>query len=50
MKKIAWLIMSVMIVLSLVLVSCGTTEDTGGKVTEEDTGQTVTVGGEEEKT
>ncbi|HEY93807.1 MAG TPA: hypothetical protein G4O15_02560, partial [Dehalococcoidia bacterium] len=49
MKKIAWLTISVMMVLSLVLVSCGTTEDTGGKVTEEDKGQKVTVGGEEEK-
>ena len=39
MKKIVWLIISVMMVLSLVLVSCGTTEDSGGKVTEEDTGQ-----------
>jgi peptide/nickel transport system substrate-binding protein len=49
MKKIAWLIISVIMVFSLVMVSCGTDEDTGGKVTEEDTGQKVTVGGEETK-
>ena len=35
-------------VLSLVIVSCET-EDTGGTVKEEDTGQKVTVGGEEEE-
>ena len=35
--------------LSLFLVSCSTTDETGGKVTEEDTGQKITVG-EEEKT
>ena len=50
MKKIVWLTISIMMVLSLVMVSCGTSEDTGGKVTEEDTGQTVTVGGGEETT
>jgi len=37
-------------VFSLLLVSCSTTDETGGKVTEEDTGQKVTVGEEEEKT
>ncbi|MEJ2740006.1 MAG: ABC transporter substrate-binding protein, partial [Dehalococcoidia bacterium] len=47
MKKITWLITSIIMVLSLVMVSCGSDEDTGGKVKEEDTGQKVTVGGEE---
>jgi len=37
-------------VLTLVLASCGEKTDTGGTVTTEDKGQTVTVGGEEEDT
>ncbi|UCD09133.1 MAG: ABC transporter substrate-binding protein [Dehalococcoidales bacterium] len=49
MKKIGWMVLSCVMVLSLVLVSCES-EDTGGTVTQEDKGQTVTVGGEEEKT
>ncbi|OGN86965.1 MAG: hypothetical protein A2158_01080, partial [Chloroflexi bacterium RBG_13_46_14] len=47
-KKLVWLFMSCLIVLSLVIASCGT-ESTGGTVTQEDTGQKVTIGGEEEK-
>jgi peptide/nickel transport system substrate-binding protein len=43
------LITGSLMVFSLVLSSCETTEDIGGKVKEEDTGQTVSIGGEEEK-
>jgi peptide/nickel transport system substrate-binding protein len=48
-KKIAWLLVSLMMVLSLVVASCGT-EDTGGTVTQEGKGQTITTGAEEEET
>ena len=48
-RKITWTVISCIMVLSLVIASCGT-KDTGGTVTQEDKGQTVTVGGEEEKT
>ncbi len=46
-KKIVWFMLSCLMVLTLVLASCEEA-DTGGTVTTEDTGQTVTVGGEEE--
>ncbi|MBN2077267.1 MAG: ABC transporter substrate-binding protein [Dehalococcoidales bacterium] len=48
-KKVLWLLMSFIMMFSLVIASCSTGEETGGKVTEKDTGQTVTVGAEEEK-
>jgi peptide/nickel transport system substrate-binding protein len=48
-KKVIWVLISYLMVLSLVMASCSTDEDTGGKVVEEDTGQTVTVGAEEEE-
>ena len=47
-EKLIWTVISFIMVLSLVIASCET-EDTGGTVKEEDTGQTVTVGGEEEE-
>ncbi len=47
-KKIVWLVVSMMMVSSLVIVSCGVTE-TGGTVKQEDTGQTVSIGGEEKQ-
>jgi len=47
-KKIVWLVLSCLMVLSLVMASCGTEETTTGTVTEEGTGQTVSVGEEEE--
>ena len=47
-KILSFVLISIM-VLSLMVVSCSTTEDTGGKVTEEDTGQKVTTGTEEEE-
>ena len=47
-KKLVWLFMSCLMALSLLIASCGT-KDTGGTVTQEDTGQKVTIGGEEEK-
>ncbi len=46
-KKMLWLLVSCLMVLSLVMASCGGAEETGGTVTEEGTGQTVTVGAEE---
>ena len=46
-KKIVWLLVSCLIVISLLIASCGE-EETGGTVTTEDKGQTVTVGGGEE--
>lgn len=49
MKKTVSLAIGVIMVSSLVLISCGTAEDTGGTVKEEDTGQKVTVGGEEKE-
>ena len=49
MKKLGWMVICCVMVLSLIIASCGT-EDTGGTVTQEDTGQTVTVGAEEEET
>ncbi len=48
MKKLGWMVICCVMVLSLIIASCGT-EDTGGTVTQEDTGQTVTVGAEEEE-
>ena len=42
MKKLLWVVICCIMTISLVIASCGTTEDTGGTVTEEDTGQTVT--------
>ncbi len=48
-KKIVWLLVSCLMVLSLVMASCGEAEETGGAVTQEGTGQTVTVGAEEEE-
>lgn len=47
-KKIVWLVVSCLMVLSLVIASCGTTE-TGGTVTTVGEGQTVSVGAEEEE-
>ncbi|UCD09275.1 MAG: ABC transporter substrate-binding protein [Dehalococcoidales bacterium] len=47
-RKIIWTLVSCLMVLSLVTASCET-EDTRGTVTQEDKGQTVTVGGEEEE-
>lgn len=47
-KKLVWMVISCVMVLSLITASCGT-DDTGGTVTQEDEGQTVTVGTEEEK-
>jgi peptide/nickel transport system substrate-binding protein len=41
-KKIVWVVACCLMALSLVIASCGTTEDTGGKVTEEGTGTTIT--------
>ncbi|UCD08453.1 MAG: ABC transporter substrate-binding protein [Dehalococcoidales bacterium] len=49
-KKVIWLVLSCLMVLSLVMVSCGGDEDTGGTVTTTDKGQTVTVGGDDDKT
>ena len=37
-KKVIWILISCLIVLSLVMASCSSNEDTGGKVIEEDTG------------
>ncbi len=48
-KKILWLVISCLMVLSLVMASCGGAE-TGGTVKEVGTGQTVSVGAEEEVT
>lgn len=45
-KKSIWILISSLMVLSLVMASCGT-DETGGTVTQEGTGQTVTTGGEE---
>ena len=47
-KRVAWLLVSCLMVLTLVLASCAEETDTGGTVTTEDKGQTVTVGGEED--
>lgn len=47
-KKIIWLTISCLMVISLILASCDS-PDTGGKVTTQDTGQSVTVGKDEEK-
>jgi hypothetical protein len=47
-KRVVWLLVSCLMVLTLVLTSCESKTDTGGTVTTEDTGQTVTVGGGEE--
>ena len=49
MRKFVWLMVSILMVLSLLIMSCDTTEDTGGTVTTEDKGQTVTVGEEEKE-
>ena len=46
-KRVVWFIVSCLMVLTLVLASCEEA-DTGGTVTTEDQGQTVTVGGEED--
>ncbi|HEY93566.1 MAG TPA: ABC transporter substrate-binding protein [Dehalococcoidia bacterium] len=46
-KKLVWLLASCLMVISLLIVSCGE-KDTGGTVTTQDKGQTVTVGGGEE--
>jgi ABC-type transport system substrate-binding protein len=46
-KKIMWMVVSCLMVLSLVIASCGEAE-TGGTVKEIGTGQTVSVGAEEE--
>ncbi|UCC16723.1 MAG: hypothetical protein JSU58_10225, partial [Dehalococcoidales bacterium] len=48
MKKFGWMVLSCVMVLSLVIASCED-KDTGGTVTQEDKGQTVTVGTEEDK-
>ena len=48
-KRFTWTLLTCLMIISLFLVSCSTTDETGGKVTEEDTGQKITVG-EEEKT
>jgi peptide/nickel transport system substrate-binding protein len=48
-RKVLWIAISFLMVLSLVVASCGGAEETGGKVTQTGTGQTVTVGAEEEK-
>ena len=47
-KRVVWLLVSCLMVLILVLASCESETDTGGTVTTEDTGQTVTVGGGDE--
>src|SRR4030042_2880521 len=47
-KKIIWTMACFLMVVSLIIASCGT-EDTGGTVTTVDKGQTVTVGTEEDK-
>jgi peptide/nickel transport system substrate-binding protein len=47
-KKIVWLLVSCLMVLSLLIASCDT-PDTSGTVTTEDKGQTVVVGEEEEE-
>lgn len=47
-KKLIWLVISCLMVFTLVLASCETTPQ-GGTVTTQDKGQTVSVGGEEEK-
>jgi len=49
MKKIVWVVVSCLMTLSLIIASCGGGEETGGTVKEEGTGQTVTVGAEEEE-
>jgi hypothetical protein len=48
-KRVVWLLVSCLMVLTLVLASCESDTGTGGTVTTEDKGQTVTVGGEEEE-
>jgi peptide/nickel transport system substrate-binding protein len=48
-KRFTWALLTCLMIISLFLVSCSTTDETGGKVTEEDTGQKITIG-EEEKT
>jgi peptide/nickel transport system substrate-binding protein len=42
MKKLLWVMICCIMTISLVIASCGTSEDTGGKVTEEGAGQTIT--------
>ena len=48
-KRIVWLLISCLMVLTLVLSSCESDTDTGGTVTTEDKGQTVTVSGDEDR-
>ena len=49
MRKVFWVLVSCLMVLSLVIASCATEEAGKGEVTEVGTGQTVTVGAEEEE-
>ncbi|OGN88966.1 MAG: hypothetical protein A2158_06415 [Chloroflexi bacterium RBG_13_46_14] len=49
MKKIAWVVICCIMTLSLVIASCGTSEESGGKVTEEGKGQTITTKVEEKE-
>jgi peptide/nickel transport system substrate-binding protein len=46
-KKILWVFVALLMVLSLVMASCEE-EQEGGQVKEEDTGQSISVGGDEE--
>lgn len=48
-KKILWCLISCLMVLTLVLASCDTEEDTGGTVTTVGEGQKVTVGADDDK-
>lgn len=49
MKKFLWVVICCIMTISLVIASCGTSEESGGKVTEEDTGQTITTKTEEKE-
>jgi peptide/nickel transport system substrate-binding protein len=46
-RKIIWMLVSCLMVLSLVIASCGPKVEEEAKVTQQGTGQTVTTGGEE---
>ena len=44
-KRLVWLVVSCLMVVSLLIASCGTTDTSEGKITQQDQGQTVTSGG-----
>ena len=47
MKKLLWVMICCIMAISLVMASCGDSDDSGGKVKEEDKGQTITTKTEE---